>query len=274
MNHPHVAQYGVLSHYPMPNRTEHVHIGLVVFLPDGMVRVHIAQDLKKLRAVDRTANLDTVRDWETGLPKMLVGMNVEQATSFLQAFGQWKISGQLGRFAYTNEDEYLQRVANALYSLVSVPSGSVRERSEVSRLHTDLRTTFSAKGWLGRDITKHEIVERYPLGPMTTAEFALQNGRLHVIESLDLRTSTPSARRNDARSKALTLDMARRTTSGTVGYAVLAGIDSPLLQDAKALLREYCDNVVTWESVSEMNDLMQRLGVATGKPGLAMPAMH
>jgi hypothetical protein len=199
---------------------------------------------------------------------------MEQSKEFLQHFGQWRLSMALGRFSYRTEDDYLARVANALHSLVVPPKQNSRERSDASRLHLDLKTAFSAKGWLGKDIGKHEIVERYPLGPMTTAEFALQNGRLHVIESLDLRTSNPSAKRNDARSKALTLDMARRTPGGNVSYAVLAGIDSPLIKDAKALLSDYCDNIIAWESVSEMNDLMTRLGKATGKPGLPMPVAH
>lgn len=268
---PLIAQYGVLSHYPSPNRTEHVHIGMVVFLADSSVRVHLAQDLKKLRSVDPSINIDTVRSWETGLPTLLANKTVAQATEFLQHFGQWRLSATLGRFAYHTEADYLARVANALHSLVATPKQSGQERGEATRLHLDLKTAFSAKGWLGKDIGNHEIVERYPLGPMTTAEFALQNGRLHVIETLDLRTSNPSAKRNDARSKALTLDVARRTPGGNVGYAILAGIDSPLVKDAKALLGDYCDNVITWESVSEMNDLMTRLGKATGKPGLPIP---
>lgn len=269
---PFIVQYGVLSHYPQRNRTEHVNIGIVVFLDGGMVRVHLAQDLKKLRAADPAVNIETVRSWESGLPRMLAGQSTEQATSFLQNFGQWKLSSTLGRFSYTHEDEYLTRVTNALHSLVSAPPKSARERNDASHLHIDLKTAFAAKGWLGKDIANHEIVERYPLGPMTTAEFALQNGRLHVIETLDLRTSNPSAKRNDARAKALTLDVARRSATNTAGYAVLAGIDSPLIKDAKALLSDYCENVITWESVSEMNELMSRLGAATKKPGLPMPS--
>lgn len=268
---PAIAQYGVISHHPQANRTEHVHIGIVAFLPGGTVRVHFGQDLRKLRAMDPSANLETVRDWETGLPRLLAGQSTEQARTFLQHFGQWRLSEHLGRFAYASEDEYLTRVQNALHSLVSAPAGVQRERGETSRLHLDLKTTFTAKGWLGKDIANHEIVERYPLGPMTTAEFALQNGRLHVIESLDLRTSNPSAKRNDARAKALTLDMAQRASAGAARYAVLAGIDSPLMPDARALLSDYSENVFTWESASEMNRLMAMLGKATGKPGLPMP---
>jgi hypothetical protein len=269
-----IAQYGVLAHYPQPNRSEHVNIGIVVFLGNGTVRVHFGQDLKKLRAVDPSVKLETVRSWETGLPRLLAGQSVEEATEFLQHFGQWKLSAKLGRFSFNDDAEYLVRITTALHSLVAPPARGQRERNEGSHLHADLKSAFSAKGWIGNDITNHEIVERYPLGPMTTAEFALQNGRLHVIESLDLRTSNPSAKRVDARSKALILDSARRSVRAPneyVGYAVLAGVDSPLHKDARALMRDYCDNVLTWESAMEMDDLMRRLGEATKKPGLSMP---
>lgn len=267
-----IAHYGVLSHYPQPNRTEHVHIGLVVFLADASVRVHFGQDLKKLRAVDPQVSLDTVRSWENGLPRMLQGYSMEQAAEFLRNFGQWRLSSSLGQFIYRDEEDYLNRVTNALHSLISAPSKPSRERATLSRLHLDLKTAFNTKGWLGKNIQNHEIVERFPIGPMTTAEFALQNGSLHVIESLDLRASSnPWAKRNDARAKALTLDMTRRLAQKSARYAVLAGVDSPLLREAKALMEDYSDFVFTWENATEMDELMGRLGQATGKPGLPVP---
>lgn len=268
---PFVAQYGVLSHYPAPNRTEHVNIGIVVFLPHGEVRVHLGQDLKKLRAIDPQTNLETARSWEQSLPLMLQGKSTEEAVRFLSNFGQWSLSSQLGRFSYRDDSDYLHRVQMALHSLVSTPPRPGRERGDMSRLHMDLKNTFLAKGWLGKNIGNHEIVERHPLGPMTTAEFALRNGVLHVIESLDLRSNNLSAKRNDARSKALTLDMAKRHEATASRYCVVAGIDSPLINDAKGLLGQYSDEVYTWESVTEMNALMERLGRATGKPGMNIP---
>ncbi|RRS05070.1 hypothetical protein EIP75_05695 [Aquabacterium soli] len=266
-----IAHYGVLSHYPQPNRTEHVHIGIAVFLADGSVRVHFGHDLRKLQAIDPQVKLDAVRSWEAGLPRLLEGQTHAAAAAFVKSLGQWSLSDTLGRFAYTGEEEYLARVTAALHSLVSTPAKPSRERGEVSRLHIDLKTTFTAKGWLGKDITKHEIVERYPIGPMTTAEFALQNGRLHVIESLDLRTSTPSAKRQDARAKALVFDMAKQSAADSARYSILAGVGSPLMGDAKALMSRYSEHVFTWESAQDMSELMNILGAATGKPGLSLP---
>lgn len=268
---PLIAQYGVLSHYPAPNRTEHVHIGIVVFLPSGHVRLHLGQDLKKMTAIDPQTSIEATRSWEETLPTMLHGMELDKARQFLSGFGQWALGNNLGRFSYRTDDEYLQRVQGALSNLVAAPSKKTRERGDATRLHADLKNTFANKGWLGKDIGNHEIVERYPLGPMTTAEFALRNGVLHVIETLDLRTSKPSVKRHDARSKALTLDMAKRQESDSARYAVVAGIDSPILKDAQDLLSQYSDEVYTWESASDMEKLMRRLGAATGKPFIPMP---
>lgn len=271
MKNTYIAQYGVLSHYPKPHRTEHVHIGIVCFTHEGLVRVHFGDDLKKLRAIDPTVDLEAVRSWEKGLPELVKGMDVANAIQVIRDFGQWTMSETMGRFVYSTEEDYFARVVHALRNLVSAPEKSLRERHEVTRLHIDLKIAFNSKGWLGRDINNHEIVERHPLGPMTTAEFALQNGRLHVIESLDLRTSNLSAKKNDARSKALTLDMARRVAEDSARFAVVAGVDSPLLADARDLLSGYCDHILQWESVHDMNGLFEQLGQATGKPGLQIP---
>ena len=265
-----IAQYGVLSHFPHLNRTEHVHIGIVAFLPEGSVRVHFGEDLKKLKAIDPSIKLDIVRSWEDALPRVLSGLSTERATSFLRNFGNWHLSSQLGRFSFSNEDEYHDRVISALQSLVTVTGKVERDVRERSKLHRDLKNVFVRKGWLGKDVKK-EIVERYPLGPMTTAEFAMRNGVLHVIETLDLRTSHPWQRRNDARSKALAFDMARRMESTSSRYAVLSGIGTPLFRDAKALLNDYCQYVINWDDGLEMDGLMEVLGKATGKPGMKLP---
>lgn len=274
MNTPvkHVAKYATLAHYPQPNRTEHVNIGLVVFLPDGAVRLHLGQDLRKLRCIDPSADLAAARSWEESLPRLLHGMTEAQARTFLRNFGQWSISTSTGCFAYTDEASYLARIACALQSLVAPPKTKRQDRSLSTRLHLDLKAAFHAKGWLGKNIDNHDIVERYPIGPMTTAEFALKNGTLHVIETLDLRTSNPSSKRSDARATALTLDMATKASdSAPQRYCVLAGIDSPLMPEAKDLMQHYSEHVITWENVHEMNDLLGMLGQATGKPGIPMP---
>src|SRR4051812_16768744 len=99
-----ITQYGVLSHYPRPHRTEHVHIGIVCFLPEGITRVHFGADLKKLRAMDPANDTDAVRSWENGLRQLVAGISEVQAANFIRNFGQWSISDVMGSFVYISED--------------------------------------------------------------------------------------------------------------------------------------------------------------------------
>lgn len=268
------ANYGVLSHYPHPNRTEHVNIGLVVFRHDGEVRVHIGDDLRKLRAIDPKAHLDIVRGWEQGLPKMVEGMEPGAAHRFLQHFGTWRMSESLGAFLYDSEDQYLERVQNALLSLVAPSRREVAPRDPTSRLHLDLKQRFQVKGWLGRDIDAHQIVARYPIGPEVSAEFALKNGRLHIIETLDLRTANVSQKRTEAQAKALAFHMATRVDKQVARYAVMAGTTSSLAIGARELFTEYADRVYSWESPQDMSDFFRTIGQATGRPEIPLPPMQ
>lgn len=269
-----LARYGVLSHYPHPNRTEHVCIGIVVFRHDGEVRAHFGDDLRKLRAIDPCANLEKVRAWERELPDVVKGMPLETAHRFLQHFGTWRLSETLGVFRYDAEAQYQVRVQNALLSLVAPAVRPITQREPKSRLHVDLKQTFRGKGWLGSDIDAHLIVPRYPIGPEVSAEFALKNGRLHVIETLDLRTANTSQKRIEAQAKALAFHMATRVDEHAARYAVMAGMTSPIANGARDLLAEYADRVYSWESPGDMGSFFSTLSQAIGRPEIPLPPMQ
>lgn len=269
-----LARYGVISHYPHANRTEHVCIGIVVFRHDGEVRAHLGDDLRKLRAIDPRANLEKVRSWEAELPELVRGMSMEAAHQFLQHFGTWRLSEVLGAFRYDSEAQYQVRVQNALLSLVAPTDRPRLQREPKSRLHVDLKDSFQIKGWLGRDIDAHQIVSRYPIGPEVTAEFALKNGRLHVIETLDLRTANTSQKRTEAQAKALAFHMATKVDNDVARYAVMAGIDSPIAKGARNLLAEYADRVYAWENTADMGSLFSTLANAVGRPEIPLPPMQ
>lgn len=267
-----IAEYGVLRHQPYPNRTEHINIGIVTFLHDGSVRVHFANNLRKLKAFDPHADLEKLRSWETGLPEFIAGLDRETARHELENLGAWKLSESLGRFVYNDEHEYTKRVTDALSSLVDVRARNRKERQEKSRLFIDIKNAFSMNGWLGRnqkDIENHMIVPRYKLSPETgvSAEFALRNGKLHVLETVDFRTSTLSAKRQEAMSKALVFDLAYELENESVNaYVVLAGGLQKEAAPTVNLLNRYAENVLHWEDQSDMKGLMDMMATATGKP--------
>lgn len=269
---PPIAQYVVVSHRVAPNRTEHVNIGIATRRPDGRWQAHMHHDLRKLRAVDPSTSPAALRDWADRLPTLLQGQSMEAGVATLRGLGFMVGSGAAGQFLCPDDAAYLRSTETALRSLVAPPpAGKRKERDPVSRLHLDLKASFDARGWMGKDISAHQIVERHPVGPMVTAEFALQNGVLHVLESIDLRTSNPSAKKAEVRSKVLALDMALSVDPNAKRYTVLAGHDSPMASEAASLAKHYSSQVWQWESASDMDAMLSTLAKATGKPMLPVP---
>jgi hypothetical protein len=266
------AEYCILADRPYRNRNEQVNIGLVVLRQDG-VRVHLCDNLRKVKALNPRANLDAVHDWAEKLPHLLAGcLSVDAARQALSQWGRdWALEGR-GSFAYDNEDQYSHRVKMAIDNLVRPSARSGVAREPISRLHLDLKRSFALNGWLGKDINAHQIVTRYAVGPEVNAEFALINGRLNVIESIDLRTENLSAKRVELRAKALVLDMAKRSRQGDAAcYAVMAGETSKIAEDTRELLDIYADHVFQWEHARDIDSLFDILGAATGKPRIPMP---
>jgi hypothetical protein len=235
----------------------------------------MSHDLRKLRAVDPGTSPAALRDWADRLPTLLQGQDVSSGINMLRTMGFLVGGGVPGQFACADDAAYLRCIETAMRSLVSPPPSSKRkERDPVSRLHMDLKASFDARGWMGRDISAHQIVERHPVGPMVTAEFAMQNGVLHVLESIDLRTSNPSAKKAEVRSKVLALDMALTVDPMARRYTVLAGHDSPMAAEAASLAKHYSSHVWQWESSSDMDAMLATLATATGKPMLQVPVPH
>ena len=266
------AEYCILTDRPYRNRNEQINIGLVVFRADG-VRVHLCDSLRKVKAVNPRANIEALHTWADALPSMLEGCRtVDAGRAALARFGNdWQLEGR-GVFSYETEEQYAHRVQRAIDNLVRPAARPKELREPISRLHLDLKKTFSINGWLGKDIDQHQIVTRYPLGPEVNAEFALINGRLNVIESVDLRTDNLSSKRVELRSKALVLDMAKRARQGDAAcYAVMAGETSKLAGDTRELLEMYADHVFQWERPQDVDALLDIIGRATGKPQIPLP---
>lgn len=270
-----VGRYITLSCRSAPNRTEHVNVGILVHDGQHRWRVHVASDLRKLRAFDPSMSPHAVHAWEQDIPRLLQGSadgDFTQAVRQLRAFG-YTIAQDVepGSFVYQNEAEYVRRVADVMRAQVLPLSAPRKGREPASRLHHDLRESFKARGWLGKRIDAHEIVEHYPIGPLVEAEFALRNGVLHVLQTVDLRSGETSTKKREVRAKALALDMARESERDAMTYAVMAGADSALSEDVQALLQRYSKRVWRWESRDDINEMLDTLGRATGRPAQSLP---
>jgi hypothetical protein len=272
-----IAEYGVMRHQPYANRTEHVNIGIVSFPAEGGVRLHLADNLRKLKAFDPSIDLNNVRSLEETLAPMFDDCSIEQVKVVLSNFGSLRLGDQLGRFRYETEHEYLDQVSRALASLVSPHSLRREQREPKSRLFMDLRKAFQVQGWLAHapnDISKHLIVPHYLIAPeeQVKADFAARNGKLHVTETLDLRAAVSSSKRTEAMSKALVFDLAAQIEETAVmSYVIVAASDKDSAAPTMRLLHRYSEQVLYWDSHEDMGFYMKTISAALGRPQLELP---
>jgi len=274
-----LAKYSVLRYFPYINREEHIFVGIVVMLPDGELRVHIAQNLRKVKVVDPAADLEAIRDMESSTPAFVaqMGWKGDEVFAQLSEWGSVRTHPNVCLFQYANSDQYRERVQSILESLVIPRRGNSAQRETVSRLFQDLKKVFSAYDWIGatpEDITKHRIVPRFPISAAdgVKAEFALRNGSLHVIETVDFRTENPSSKRQEAMSKALVFDLAAKLEGQSVkSYVVTAGDKEKYAQPIVGLLRRYSGNIFSWENPEDLECFLGILEDATKKPRMTLP---
>jgi hypothetical protein len=266
------ATYSVLQYFPHANRSEHANVGVIVAMPDGNIRAHIARNLKKVRSLDPHADLEAIRAWETEIPKLAQDLETRGPAAFgvLRDFGGVSIFDSESQFLFSSERDYQAMIDSALKSLVETSRARAERREPTSRLFLDIKRAFSSNGWLGvkqADIRNHKIVPRYLLAgdAAVTAEFALRNGRLHIVETVDFRISTPSAKRQEALSKALVIDFAADVEGTAINsYVIVAGATSDSERPVLSLLRHYSENIVMWESREEVSSFLAVMARATG----------
>lgn len=272
-----IAKFSVIRHQPYHNRTEHVNIGLVLYFEDGTVKVRMASNLRKLKAFDPSADIDSVRNQESALEELLNETPAERRNLIAATLGPWRLEGTTGSLSYHSADD-LERAINWALFQTCEPSTAKRftDRRHPSRLLLDLKKTFSMYGWLSSDpnqISKKLIVHRYPLFPDEGlyADFAIRNKTLNVFETLDMRySSNPSAKRTEGLAKAMVLSAAKAEPDINAN-CIVAGSSTDYAKETTKLLNRISSRFYVYESSADMNELLRDMGEATGKPMLELP---
>jgi hypothetical protein len=276
---PSIARYATLIFQPYPNRTEHLNYGIVTFLPEGGVRVHVSSSLRKLRAIWPEVSIDFIRSQENEVPKLVEGMPLDEALAVLNAVRVLRgvHESSLGAFSFQGEEQYLREVRAALRSLCETPGTKGRERESKSRLFLDVKSKFKLLGIMASErgaLPDHQVVENYVPDAETDVkvEFALQNGILRVAQTLDLRADVREVvapiNRNMAYSKAYALHYAKNALeqSHLESYVIVAGAHSDPAQKVLSAIKHDVDHIVEWESNSDMDSFFSEWANAAGKP--------
>jgi hypothetical protein len=266
----------LMSYQPYVARDERCNIGVLVFSAEGKVRLHLAQNLKKVKALDPSANLETLREALYELVKE-INQKPDAWDFYKMALEKVRFSSEPGHFSYGSVEDY-ERQVQWLIQVAAEPRSSIAKTlyQPKSRLFLELKSTFRNYGWLSDrtlDIDDRMVVTHYPISLEEDlhADFATKNGCLHLLETVDFRSGQLSNKRMEARGKALVFDAARQIDSTTSCTFVVAAQDYAEIKSSMNLLNRYADKVAVYESSTDMKSLFAAWASATNRPLLSLP---
>jgi hypothetical protein len=156
----------------------------------------------------------------------------------------------VGQFQAIDDSQYESKVLGLLRRLVlpiEPPRVLESRQKPQSRLRTRLRAQFKNQGLFSvnpEDISNHKVVGQYPINVEQGlyAEFALQNGAMHVTETIDFDVQSSSLRAKvmEAQAKTFVLDAAAdHFGRDTRRYVVVSGSYRKHAQPSVRLLEDH-----------------------------------
>jgi hypothetical protein len=277
--------FSLLRAQSSPARGEQLNVGLVAFFDEGP-KVYLDAPPWRLRSLHPDFEHFDAFTWTSELESALHSFDSpEQQHDWLcGGLGAVLADSELGVLRGESR-EHVERVINELLvQLVRAPAKSVSvhvqgAKAIPSRLSVQLKSWFkSAKLYSPRvsDLSKSRIVPSYPIDVSGDlyADFALKNGVVHIIETVDLRglEKPTKASRGNVGFTAVLLDQAKKTLSKSSRVvAVTAADDYGAVGSLTAIIAKYADDVVVLESSTDRQRLADFISDALKVEGGMQP---
>jgi hypothetical protein len=266
-----IAQTRIVTFRPYPHRAEQCTVGLLVWLPDASVQAYPAVSMRKARAIDPSCDATVLREGLYAIAAELT-RTPDALPLYQSGVGAIRVAVDAGLIDYATDVELREGILWTLNLAVEPHKPAPqRERVPVSRLFMEIKQAFSAFHWVaepGQTLEDHKIVPRHPLSRSEglTVDFALRNGALHCMQTMDYRTA-PENKRIEATAKLLTLGYAAQFAGEPARrYAILAGASAPEASTAVKLAHRTADDIFITESSNDMNRLFNIVAEAMGQP--------
>lgn len=265
-------------------RGERLNAGLLALPREGLPIVRFLADPQRFVALNSSyAELDLGK-WQAELPEVISRFPVEARASMMGAVMRpFVVSEHPGTVLVENGQEAHE--LDALFDrLIAPPPRSVirrhAERNRPSKLHGEIKAWLkAAKVYSNRveDLRRGRVVGQYPIDPASDlyCDFALMNGALHVVETLDLRgveRLTPTMQ-GQAAIKGITLDEAKECVAGGRRIAVVQASDYGAARPALHHIGRYADQVWDMSSSADKQAFSRFISEALHAdiPQLALP---
>lgn len=275
--------YNIVQIVPDPLRGEVMNVGIVLHEKAGpKLRVRLVP--ARLRALSpalgQIVPSEWIEAWEHAL-SMFDG--VDQKWSWLRnAMAPLSINPTEGVIYASNEAD-LENQVEAILQRMVLPQKITKTASQKKIKKSDLQNQLTA--WLRSqklfsrnmsDLAKHRVVASYPLNieEEMFAEFALKNGSIHVMETLDLRGHAHYTKglRNEASHKAMVLDLAQDTLeTSSQRIAVVAADDYSEMKPAMSLINRKASHVLCIDSPTDRQWLADFIAESLHVPTLLPP---
>jgi hypothetical protein len=209
-----------------PARNERLNVAVVVFNGSGL-DVRPAKNLDKVRAISAAIDSEILR---SSLFRMEQTDRILSADGFvddaerlanLRTLSPFELA-PMGRFEAPSDSAYERSIAEILAKFVEPEPAPFKKSMRRSRLLSSIKAAFKDERVLarrGEDLSAHRVVSGWQLAEGLSADLVLQNGLMHVIETVDAQSDEITARKiiQDIAVSALVLEQARMTfgESGT-----------------------------------------------------------
>lgn len=265
--------YLMLRANPDPVRFESLNAGVVVF--DGQNTV-VLVDASRRRLPVLHPDLGRIdfTEWAEKIQDELRAKPQEVQMSLLQILSSPLIPDR--NVGKTVGVDALQQATELFRRMIDRQSGTLTALK--TRIVRQTKLTKELKDWFKsakvfsnkiEGLSRHLVVANYPVDPASDlySDFALQNGKLHIIETLDLRNVdhlTPSLR-GDAAIKGFTLNEAGDNANA---IAIVAASDYSVARPAINMISRFANDVFDISTPVERQRLSQFMATCLQKPDL------
>lgn len=262
----------LIEYIPYQHRAEVCALGVLIVNQDNSCQIFLGNNLKKIKAIDPSCNINSLRDALEELAKQLTN-SPELITLYQDGFGKLRIQKSNGYITFNSKEEFLDAINWVLkVSVEPIASTINRERQPTSRLYLEVKNVFNTYGWLAKPsqgISDHKIVPRFALAldEGLTVDFAVKNGVMNCIQTIDYRHVT-SVKKTEAQAKLLTLGYSHQLYDSAQAYAVIAGSFEEDAKKAIKLAERVVDDLFIHESNEDMTRLLDKIAVAIGQDPL------
>lgn len=256
------------------HRDEKLNAGLIVFGAD-FADVRLPKRLEKLRALSGALDIEALRSDLLSLKELDstarsdVGTKPEDRVGFIKLMTSYSLS-DLGTFEAHNSDAYERCLARLQKLLIEPEVMPPKFAPKRTRLTTSFKMALRSERILarrGEGLTAHRVVSNVQIADGLAADFVLQNGAMHVFETVDASSDDASLKKvvSDIAVSALVLEQARMTfgensTKARLVYEASAMVERQAQPSLMAAQHQGAE-LVNWASMDDRRALISRLTV-------------